>query len=311
MIPVHLGFFNTSSTRTHVGFQFSTHATAGGNIAPLSAFEAADLRIYRAADGAAFSATQRSSASGVTMTSPFGSLTGFHDVDIDLTDNTDAGFYASGYRYSVVLAPDTETIDSQTITGVVLAYFEIGVPAVNATHVGGTSQTGADIGSLVAKFTGITVLAQWLGALAGKQTADSTARTEIRATGAGSGTFDETTDSQEAIRDRGDAAWTSGTSVTAGIRKNTASQSVDFYVTLEAGGPATGLSDSDFSIKTVSKDGATPAPVAGTITEIDGTLQPGWYTVALTQAETNADRLTFLMQATDCNPCPFNVLTVR
>jgi hypothetical protein len=60
-------------------------------------------------------------------------------------------------------------------------------------------------------FTGITSLAQWLGLIAGKQTGNSTARTEIRATGAGSGTFDETTDSQEAVRDRGDAAWTTAT----------------------------------------------------------------------------------------------------
>jgi hypothetical protein len=59
-------------------------------------------------------------------------------------------------------------------------------------------------------FSGITSLAQWLGALAGKQTANSTARTEIRATGAGSGTFLETSDSLEAIRDRGDAAWVTG-----------------------------------------------------------------------------------------------------
>lgn len=60
-------------------------------------------------------------------------------------------------------------------------------------------------------FSGITSLAQWLGAMAGKQTGNSTARTEIRATGAGSGTYDETTDSQEALRDRGDAAWTTAT----------------------------------------------------------------------------------------------------
>lgn len=52
-----------------------------------------------------------------------------------------------------------------------------------------------------ALFSGITSLAQWLGLLAGKQVGNSTARTEIRATGAGSGTFDETTDSLEATRD--------------------------------------------------------------------------------------------------------------
>jgi hypothetical protein len=53
-----------------------------------------------------------------------------------------------------------------------------------------------------ALFSGITSLAQWLGLLAGKQTGNSTARTEIRATGGGSGTYDETTDSQEALRDQ-------------------------------------------------------------------------------------------------------------
>lgn len=140
MLATHLGHYNTSSTRTHVRFQFSTHAAAGGNVAPNSAFENTDIRIYRANDGAAFSATQRSSSNGITMTSPFDSLTGFHDVDIDLTDNTDAGFYASGYLYSVVLAPD-ETVDSQTLTGVVLAYFEIGPQAVNVTQFGGTAGT--------------------------------------------------------------------------------------------------------------------------------------------------------------------------
>lgn len=140
MSAIHLGSFNTSGSRTHVGFQFPTFDGSGANVAPSSAFEAADLRIYRAADGAAFSATQRSSANGVTMTSPFDSLTGLHDVDIDLTDNTDSGFYAAGYRYSVVLSPD-ETVDGQTITAVPLAYFEIGPPPVNVTQFGGTAGT--------------------------------------------------------------------------------------------------------------------------------------------------------------------------
>lgn len=142
MIATHLGYYNTSSSRTHVRFQFSTHAAAGGNVAPNSAFENADLRIYKATDGAAFSATQRSSSAGITMTSPFDSLTGFHDVDIDLTDNTDSGFYAVGSFYSIVLAPD-ETVDSQTITGIVLAYFEIGPQAVNVVQFGGTAATSS------------------------------------------------------------------------------------------------------------------------------------------------------------------------
>jgi hypothetical protein len=144
MLATHLGFYNTSSSRTHVRLQFSTHQGAGGNVAPVSAFEAADIRIYRAADGAAFSNTQRSSANGITMTSPFDTLVGVHDVDIDLTDNTDAGFYASGYLYSVMLAPD-ETIDGETITGVVLAYFEIGPQPVNVVSIANGAITAAAV----------------------------------------------------------------------------------------------------------------------------------------------------------------------
>jgi len=77
-----------------------------------------------------------------------------------------------------------------------------------------TAMRGTDSALLASTFatmfSGITALAEWLGLLAGKQTGNSTARTEIRATGAGSGTFDETNDSLEALRERGDAAWTTG-----------------------------------------------------------------------------------------------------
>jgi hypothetical protein len=72
---------------------------------------------------------------------------------------------------------------------------------------GGAVALASSLATLAGKFTGITLMAEWLGLIAGKQTGNSTARTELRATGAGSGTFDETTDSQEAIRDRGDASW--------------------------------------------------------------------------------------------------------
>lgn len=136
MSATHYGFFNTATSRTRVRMVLSTHDGAGANVAPDSAFEAADIRIYRAADSAAFSATQRSSSNGVTMVSPFDSLVGVHEVDIDLTDNTDSGFYASGYTYLVMLSPD-ETVDGETITGVVLGYFEIGLQSVDVLTVGG------------------------------------------------------------------------------------------------------------------------------------------------------------------------------
>lgn len=74
-----------------------------------------------------------------------------------------------------------------------------------------TEAAGAgDLAAIKTLFDGMTSVAEWLGLLGGKQVGDATARTEMRATGAGSGTYDETIESQEAIRDRGDAAWTTG-----------------------------------------------------------------------------------------------------
>lgn len=67
-------------------------------------------------------------------------------------------------------------------------------------HVLATTSTGSEIAG-ASIFTGITSLAQWLGLIAGKQVGNSTARTELRATGAGSGGFDETTDSLQAAAD--------------------------------------------------------------------------------------------------------------
>lgn len=71
-----------------------------------------------------------------------------------------------------------------------------------------TSTLLTNLASLAGKFTGITLLKNWLGALAGK-TADTGTRAEINATTAGAG-YNETTDSLEAVRDRGDAAWVTG-----------------------------------------------------------------------------------------------------
>jgi hypothetical protein len=129
-------YLGTRAVGSTVRLSFTTHAAAGGVVAPLSAFEAADLRIYK--NG---SATQRSSAAGITMTSPFDSVVGSHHVDIDLSDDTDAGFYAAGGFYEVHLVPD-ETVDGQTVVKV-LAYFDIGVKAVNVTQLNGSASAAA------------------------------------------------------------------------------------------------------------------------------------------------------------------------
>lgn len=112
---VYLGSYNTGST---VRIAFTTHAQTGAAIAPSSAFEAADIKLYK--NG---SATDRSSQSGWTMTSPFDSITGLHQLEIDTSDNADAGFYSAGAEYMIVLSPD-ETVDSLAVVRV-LGYFSL------------------------------------------------------------------------------------------------------------------------------------------------------------------------------------------
>jgi len=91
---------------------------------------------------------------------------------------------------------------------------------LDATQPDYAPATATSLATLAGKFTGITLLARWLGALAGK-TADMTTRTEINATTAGAG-YNETTDSLEAQKDSGggggDATLAKQTEILAAIQ---------------------------------------------------------------------------------------------
>ena len=69
-----------------------------------------------------------------------------------------------------------------------------------------TTTTNTDLATLT---SGMTSLTEWLGAMAGLQAENGTAQSEIRATGAGSGSFDATADSLEAIKNN--SAWDTAT----------------------------------------------------------------------------------------------------
>lgn len=117
---------------TTLPFPITTHAQTGAAVAPSSAFEVGDFILYK--NG---SATQRSSTAGWTITSPFDSITGLHMLLIDLSDNTDAGFYSAGAFYTLVLSPD-ETVDTLAVVRVV-GTFIIGPVAANTTQWLGTA----------------------------------------------------------------------------------------------------------------------------------------------------------------------------
>ena len=66
--------------------------------------------------------TQRSSSAGITDNEDFDGVTGVHLINVDLSDNTDSGFYAAGHNYSVMLVG--AVIDGKTVNAF-LAIFSI------------------------------------------------------------------------------------------------------------------------------------------------------------------------------------------
>ena len=145
-----LGDFRVS---TIVYFKWNSNAVAGESVTRATN---GTIRIYK--NG---STTERTSSNGITDTEDFDTLTGVHHCSIDLSDNTDAGFYAAGNDYDVVLA--TATIDGKSINAS-LAHFSIenrnpqvdvtkwlgtaaatptvaGVPEVDVTHFNGVAGT--------------------------------------------------------------------------------------------------------------------------------------------------------------------------
>lgn len=96
------------------------------------------------------------------------------------------------------------------------SFARLGAPA-GASVSADIAAVKTDTGNLVARITstlfdGITSLAKWLRLLARKDAGDATAKSELNT---GGGAYDETTDSTEAIRDRGDQAWLTGSGATA------------------------------------------------------------------------------------------------
>ena len=99
---------------TSVVCMFTTHASTGAPVAPLSAFENADVKIYKNGNAA-----EKTTQNGVTMTSPFDSIVGLHCLTIDTSNDTgDSGFWVAGAVYTLVLSPD-ETVDSVAVVKVI------------------------------------------------------------------------------------------------------------------------------------------------------------------------------------------------
>ena len=109
---------------------FTSTSPDGTLTAPSAAFTAADFAIYK--DG---SATQKTTTNGITVTSPFDSITGRHLISIDTSNDTgDAGFWAAGSVYEVVLST-AKTVDSKSVSGYSVGEFRLGGVRIDSTSV--------------------------------------------------------------------------------------------------------------------------------------------------------------------------------
>jgi len=104
----YLGDFATGKT---IFFPFATFAAAGNSVT-LTGLAVTDIEVYKGA-----SMTQRASDAGYALVDTDGidldGITGIHGFTIDTSDNTDAGFYAAGNDYTVVVS--AVTVDAQTV----------------------------------------------------------------------------------------------------------------------------------------------------------------------------------------------------
>jgi hypothetical protein len=86
------------------------------------------------------SVTQRSSDAGYALLDTdgidFDGITGIHGFSVDLSDNTDAGFYSAGGQYWVVVS--AVTVDTQTVN-FIAATFRIGYDGLNVIQAAGTA----------------------------------------------------------------------------------------------------------------------------------------------------------------------------
>jgi hypothetical protein len=129
---------------TSLYIPFATYAGSTGASATLTGLAVTDIEIYK--NG---STTQRASDAGFALLDTdgidFDGITGIHGFSLDLSDNTDSGFYVVGSWYWVVVS--AVTVDSQTVN-FIAAVFRIGpaesvagFPKADVSHFGGSAGT--------------------------------------------------------------------------------------------------------------------------------------------------------------------------
>ncbi len=132
---IYLGDFPTDAT---VYVPFHTFDSNGASIT-LTGLAVTDIEIYK--DG---SVTQRSSDAGYALLDTdgidFDGTTGLHGFSIDLSNDTDSGFYAAGSEYWIVVS--SVTVDTRAVS-FIAAVFSIERSGAVLAILKAVSVTGA------------------------------------------------------------------------------------------------------------------------------------------------------------------------
>jgi hypothetical protein len=120
---------------------------SAGESCTVTDLAAGDVYIYK--DGGT---TQRASSAGITVSIDFDLIVGGHIISIDLSDNTDAGFYAVGHDYSVRLVGIT--VDTKTLNPFIGSFSIENRSALmpttsgNRLDVSATGESGIDLSNI-------------------------------------------------------------------------------------------------------------------------------------------------------------------
>lgn len=202
---------------------FDTFDSNGASVT-ISGLAVTDVEIFK--NG---SMTQRASDNGYALLDTDGidldGSTGFHGFSVDLSDNSDSGFYAAGSHYLVHI--DAITVDSQTVrfsfeftigrllrpatSGRTVVVDSAGLVDANAVKVGptgsGTAQTARDLGAgvNVSQVGGQTASAAGTVTFPGTiaSTTNITAATGITVATLGAGVVTASSIAASALNDKG------------------------------------------------------------------------------------------------------------
>ena len=288
---------------------FDSYAGSTGASVTISGLAVTDIEIYKGT-----SMTQRSSDAGYALLDTDGidldGITGIHGFSIDTGDNTDAGFYAAGSFYNVVVS--AITVDSQTVN-FVAATFRIlaaentaGYPVIDAAKWNNLATVALPLVPTTAGRTldvsaGGEAGIDWAN-IGSPTTAVNLSATNIdvdQVVASVSGAVGSVTGAVGSVT----AGVTIDTTNRPGIRKNTALSNFEILMTDSTNhNPATGLT---VSVTRSIDGGAFAAGTLGTVTAVSN----GIYKFDFGSGDLNGDVITVRATATGADDLFFTIKT--